>query len=266
MTSDLNLKVASLRRRLHSLESAVVAFSGGVDSSILVFFAHKELAENMLAVTALSPSMPRQDAKVAENFCSKHKIPHRFIETREFDDPQFISNPDNRCYYCKKHIYLSTTKIADELNFKFIVEGTNLSDLKGHRPGFGASKENPRVITPLIDEKFTKEDVRNAAGLFGLEVAHKPQAACLSSRVPTGVALSKNLLENIDEAEDFLRSFDIAQVRVRHHGDLARIEVEEKDFAQCLKYNKEIAAKLNELGWKFTTLDILGYRTGGMRE
>lgn len=266
MTNQINCKIEQLTRRLRSLESAVVAFSGGVDSSVLLAVAREALGERMIAVTAVSPSLPECDRKVVEEFCARHGARHRYVETSEMSDPDYSSNPENRCYFCKMHLLSTLSGIADELGFKYVVEGTNESDLTGHRPGQRASSESERVVTPLIEVGFTKSDVRDAARLLGLATAEKPAAACLASRVPTGVRITSELLRRIDKAEDAIRAVGAKQVRVRHHGDLARIEIGRDDMGSCLERGEEIVERLKELGWKFVTIDLSGYRTGGMRE
>lgn len=253
-------KVLALRRRFREIGSAVVAFSGGVDSSVLVAVAHEELGERMIAVTAISASMPESDIDLAASLCRKMQIPHRFVESLEFDDPDFIKNPDNRCYYCKKNIYNAMTSIADEMGFRHIIEGTNASDLGGHRPGYEASKENGRVATPLIECQFTKDDVRRLAREMNISTADKPSAACLSSRIPTGVSIESDILRRIDSAEDLLRSCGVKQVRVRHLGEVACIEVEPNDFSLCLENRLMLNDKLKAMGWKKISLDLQGYR------
>lgn len=266
MLKEFDIKVDMLRRRFHKIGSAVVAFSGGVDSSVLLAIARAELGDRVTAATAVSPGLPESDRRLVEIFCSERKIPHRFVESGEFGDPDFLSNTDDRCYHCKLHLYETLIRLADELGYEFVVEGTNASDLAGHRPGFRASKENGRVATPLVDCGFAKEDVRALARRLGLPMADKPAAACLSSRIPTGERLSPEMLRRVDLAEDILREIGVRQVRVRHHGDVARVEVWPSDMILCMERRDEIHLKLRDLGWRFVALDMSGYRAGGGRE
>jgi pyridinium-3,5-biscarboxylic acid mononucleotide sulfurtransferase len=264
MTNSYIDRVQKLRRHLEGLGGAVVAFSGGVDSALLVSLAHEILGSRMLAATAASASLPELDRELITNFCTENSIPHRFIETCEFSDPKFINNPEDRCYHCKSHLYDGMISLADELNLPTIIEGTNASDLSGHRPGHGASKERERVSTPLVHAGLTKDDVRKLARERSLPQADKPSAACLASRIPTGQALTPELMCRIDRAEQVLKSAGVGQVRVRHHGNIARVEVDPQDIALCFENREMIVAKLKKLGWQFITIDLVGYRTGGM--
>ena len=259
-------RIQLLRRHLEGLSGAVVAFSGGVDSAVLVSLAHEVLGNRMIAATAASASLPECDKELVASFCNDNGVPHRFVETCEFNDPKFNKNPKDRCYYCKSHLYDGMISLADELGFPTIIEGTNASDLSGHRPGHGASKERDRVMTPLVDAGLAKKDVRRLARERGLVQADKPSAACLASRIPTGQGLTPELMRRIDAAEQTLRTAGAGQVRVRHHGDIARIEVDPSDIERCVQNREMIVKSLKTLGWRFITIDLVGYRTGGMEE
>jgi uncharacterized protein len=259
--NDLNKKERLLRRRFRELESAVVAFSGGVDSAVLTKVAHEELGESMIAVTAISPSVPQNDSEIASNFCTLHGIPHQTVVTEEFSDERYVKNPADRCYYCKSALYNSLIGTAEKMLFNVVAEGTNASDLSGHRPGNRASEERNNVVTPLIECGFTKKDVRALARNLGLgDIAEKPATACLSSRIPTGFHLDPEVLGRVDMAEEVLRSLGIFKVRVRHHGEIARIEVAEADMETALKNRDKICDSLKTLGYRYITLDLNGYR------
>lgn len=239
----------------------LIAFSGGVDSAVLAFVAHHVLGDKMLAVTGISPAVPERDRRQAVEFCLQHGIPHRLLETREFQDPNYLANPHNRCYFCKSELFRGLEQLRRELGWDAIAEGTNTSDLHGHRPGMQAAHE-ARVIAPYLDLSIDKDGVRAMARACGLSLAEKPATACLASRIPTGTAIDPVILRRIDQAEDFLRSLGLEQLRVRHHGELARIEVEPHSFARCFAAHDAIVRTLRGLGYRYVTLDLQGYRTG----
>lgn len=258
---SIQTKLIMLRRRFRDLESAVVAFSGGVDSAVLAKVAHQELGDRMIAVTALSPSVPRIDAESAATFCREHGIPHKNIPTEEFENKRYTANPADRCYFCKEALYDKLIQFAEECCFKAVVEGTNASDLAGHRPGHLASKERRSVSTPLIDCGITKEEVRSISRELKLgKISDKPATACLSSRIPTGTVLEPEILSKVDRAEDMLRSLGLSHVRVRHHGELARIEVGDKEMPLAFERRGEIEECLTKIGYRYITLDLRGYR------
>lgn len=257
MTTDEHALQAYFRARPRVL----IAFSGGVDSAVLALVAHRALGDDMLAVTGISPAVPERDRVQAVEFCQQHGIPHRLLETREFQDPNYLANPHNRCYFCKSELFRGLEQLRQELEWDVIAEGTNTSDLRGHRPGQQAAQE-ARVIAPYLDLSIDKDGVRAIARACDLSLAEKPATACLASRIPTGTAIDPAILRRVDQAEDFLRSLGLQQVRVRHHGELARIEVEPQEFARCLAAHAAIASALRDLGYRYVTLDLHGYRTG----
>ncbi|MBN1282550.1 MAG: ATP-dependent sacrificial sulfur transferase LarE [Proteobacteria bacterium] len=265
MSVDLATKQDLLRRRLRSLESAVVAFSGGVDSSLLAVLARQELGGRMVAVTALSPSLRSSDRALCPELAAIFSIPHEFVETDELSDPDYAANPDDRCYFCKRRLLARLVEFADRRGFRYVVEGTNASDLDGHRPGMRASEENPRAITPLVEAGISKGEVRLMARGLEIPTADRPSAACLASRIPTGVPITQEILERIDRAEEAVRAAGASQVRVRHHGDLARIEVEPAEMGLLAARRAEVVRKIRGLGWRFVVMDLTGYRTGGAR-
>lgn len=264
MTASITTKIERLKRRFRDFESAVIAFSGGVDSTLLLACAHEALGEKAIAVTALSPSFSPHEMERASRFCAERGISHVIVETNELDDPQYAANPEDRCYHCKRILLVHLLEIADERGARVVVEGTNASELEGHRPGRKATLEVARVVTPLVDEGFTKEDVREAAREMGLKASGIPSAACLASRIPCGTPITESLLLRIGAAEQSIRKAGARQVRVRHHEETARIEVNEEALDLMVERREFIVKQLKMLGWRFITLDLEGYRTGSL--
>ncbi|MBI4238122.1 MAG: ATP-dependent sacrificial sulfur transferase LarE [Deltaproteobacteria bacterium] len=243
--------------------SVIVALSGGVDSAVLAVVAHRTLGQAMIAITGDSPSVPARDRVGSSEFCRRYAIPHRLVPTQEFSDPQYRANAGDRCFFCKQELFRCLEVVRQSEGLAWIAEGTNLSDLGGHRPGMRAKAAAPTVIAPYLDLGIDKAGVRAIARHLELDVAEKPASACLASRIPVGTPVEASVLRQVDAAEDQLRNLGLAQVRVRHHGALARIEVPREDFTQCLAVQAEIVTRLRALGFQHVTLDLQGYRTGG---
>jgi len=245
----------------------VVAFSGGVDSSTLTAVAHRLLGDRVVAVTASSATYPPEELEVAAQMAKEIGVKHMVVGSDELSMEEFCRNPENRCYYCKGHLLDRLLKVAEELGFKAVFEGTNLSDLEGHRPGFQAVRERPNVFSPWVEAGFTKDEIRTLAGKMGLSVADKPSYACLSSRIPFGERITEERLKRVWRAEHVVKVFTGArQVRVRDHNGLARIEVDGKE--RKLFFNEQVMDKLiselKSLGFNYVTLDLEGYRSGSM--
>lgn len=259
-------KQARLKKVLQGLKSAVVAYSGGVDSTFLLKAAVDALGqENVLAVTARSETYPLREFKEAKE-CARHMgARHKIIHTSELAIKGFKDNPVNRCYYCKKELFSKLKKIARTEGLRYCIDGTNYDDLKDVRYGRFAAKELG-VRSPLLEAKITKRDIRRFSRAMRLKTWDKPSFACLASRFPHRTRITKNKLSTVEKAEEFLKGFGVRQVRVRYHGGLARIEVYPEDIKKLIAPNniKRINREFNKLGFKYTTVDLEGYRTGSM--
>lgn len=251
-----------LVEHISKLHSVVVAFSGGVDSTVLLLAAKEALGERAVAVTAESPSLPSVDRRAATEFCKKHDVRHIIISTCEMENPDFVANPEDRCYFCKKELYRCLSEVAKQEGCEVILEGTNVTELKGHRPGYKASKEQANVRVPFAELQISKDDIRELAREKDLEVFEKPSSACLASRIPTGTKITPELLKKIDLAEESLRVLGFAQIRVRDHGDMARIQLDPSELHMAVERRIDIMKGVREAGYKHITLDLNGYVTG----
>ncbi|MDB6068605.1 MAG: ExsB family protein [Pedosphaera sp.] len=264
-------KLNQLRSLLRSYGSCLVAYSGGVDSVFLARVASEVLGEKALAAIADSPSLPRRELDEALSIARQFDIPVRVIQTQEFDNPAYLANPNNRCYFCKHELFTELEPLARASGFAVIAYGENASDVGDHRPGAKAATEF-QVRAPLKEAGLTKSEIRELSAQLGLPTADKPQMACLSSRIPYGEAVSPEKLRMIEQGEYVLRDLGFYDVRVRHHelkqGALARIEV---GPAELQRFQSEdianvVALALKKVGYLHVTLDLLGYRRGSVNE
>jgi uncharacterized protein len=258
-------KQARLFSQLRGLDSLLVAFSGGADSAYLAWAAHQTLRERALAVTALSASFSRHDREQAESFVRATGVGHEFIATHEFENPSYVANNADRCYHCKDELFDQMESLALERKYRAIAYGINADDTHDFRPGHRAAREH-RVLTPLLDATLSKQEIRGLSRRAGLPTWDRPASACLSSRVPYGIAVTPELLAKIESAEAVLFEFGFRQFRVRAHGELARIELAPDELARGLQTElaRHIAGRLKELGFAFVTVDLEGYRQGSL--
>ncbi len=265
--NELQKKKEQLEEYLRSLESVAVAFSGGVDSTFLLTVAHNVLGEKAVAVTARSCSFPQRELNEAKLFCEQKGIQHIIVDSEELDITGFSQNPVNRCYLCKTELFQKIRSVANKLGLKEIVEGSNLDDNGDYRPGLIAVAEQ-NAKSPLRHCNLSKSEIRMLSKELKLPTWSKPSFACLSSRFPYGETISEEKLSQIDKAEQILLDLGFRQVRVRHHGNLARIEVEEEQYPKLIEkeIRHTISTKLKELGFVYVSIDITGYRTGSMNE
>jgi len=273
-------KLQKLRELIRSYGSCLVAYSGGVDSVFLARVVNEVLGEKALAVIADSPSLPRREMEEAVAIAEKFNIPLQVVRTKEFDNPDYLANPNNRCYFCKHELFTEIAPLARARGFAVIAYGENASDVGDHRPGAVAAEEF-EVRAPLKEAGLTKAEIRELSAHFGLPTADKPQMACLSSRVPYGEAVSPKKLSMIEQAEYVLRDLGFHDVRVRHHElssalagqspivrHLARIEVGPAEMSKLLIDDaaSNVAVALKKIGYAHVTLDLQGYRRGSVNE
>lgn len=258
-------KLDNLKEILSGYKSVLVAYSGGVDSTFLAVVAKNVLGENVLVVTACSETYPSFEVEGARQLAGILNLHHMEIYTDELDNEEFAANPPERCYICKQELFGKLTEIAREKGLAHVVDGANFDDLNDFRPGMKAGRELG-VKSPLQEAGFTKKDIRHLSKEMGLPTWNKPSYACLSSRFPYGERITREKLQMVGSAEDYLRSLGLSQLRVRYHGPVARIEVGETEFPIIMSQTSEVVKKFQELGFKYTTLDLKGYRTGSMNE
>jgi uncharacterized protein len=260
-------KLEVLRVTLASLDSLLVAYSGGTDSAFLAYTAHQVLGDRMLAVIADSPSLPRQELAAALAFASEHGIPTHILQTRELEDPNYARNDRNRCFHCKDELFTQMEAARLQLRFDHIAYGMNVDDRGDFRPGQKAAEAH-NALAPLVVANLNKAEIRMLARDAGLTLADKPASACLSSRIEYGRPVTAENLSQVERAEEALHALGFLHVRVRHHGELARIEIARHDLPRALTLAMldRITEALQPLGFVFITIDTQGYRSGSMND
>jgi uncharacterized protein len=260
---ELEQKLEKLRAIMHECGSVLVAYSGGVDSALVMTVAHQTLGERALACIGISPSYPTREMRDAVKLAEQLGVPYRLVNTEEYLDANYAANPTNRCYFCKSELHDQLKKIATEEGWQAVLDGNNISDLGDDRPGMQAAREHG-VRSPLIEANITKPEVRELAHHLSLPVWDKPAMACLSSRVPHGTAITPALLRQIESAEDVLVDLGFRQFRVRHHNEIARIELPAEDFPKAIEQHAAIVKGVRAAGYRFVALDLAGFRTGSL--
>jgi uncharacterized protein len=258
-------KLKQLEENIQNYTSALIAFSGGVDSTFLAYFAGKVLNGKVLLVTAASSTYPETECAEAVALAKELGLPHRIIVSEELEIPGFATNPPDRCYHCKHELFTKLTSLAVAEGFKTVFDGSNADDMADYRPGRRALAELG-IRSPLLEVGLTKAEIRSYSQQFGLKTAGKPAYACLASRFPYGETITREKLSRVDATETALRRLGFSQFRVRSHGELARIELLPAEMEQGWKSRESILAACKGAGFTFVALDLQGYRTGAMNE
>ncbi|TAL57654.1 MAG: ATP-dependent sacrificial sulfur transferase LarE [Nanoarchaeota archaeon] len=260
-----NEKLKKLKEILAGFDSVIIAFSGGVDSTLLLKVSHDVLGEKVIAVTATSPSMPAKELESTKKLAEEIGVKHFVVQTKELEGEGYRKNSGDRCYHCKTELYSRLDSIGKEFAGAVVLNGLNLDDVEDYRPGMKAANEW-KVRSPLKEAQMTKAEIRFLSKEFGLQTHDKPASPCLSSRIPHGLEVTEEKLRQIELGEDYLHGLGIRELRLRHHGDICRIEVNPSDFQALIENNREITKEMKKLGFKFVTMDLLGFRTGALNE
>lgn len=267
--TDQKAMAQKLADYFSNFSGAIIAYSGGVDSSLLAYASHRVMGERMIAAIADSPSLARREYRAAVTFTQDNGIPLQIVRTDEMKDPFYQANEGNRCYYCKKALFEKLDELRKQLeNAKPeiswpIFYGVNMDDLTDHRPGTQAAKE-ASIIAPFTDLGMDKQTIRSLCAYYGLEIAEKPAMPCMSSRIQYGEKVTEKKLSQVEKAEDFLFDLGFRILRVRHHGDTARIEVVPEDFAKLIKHREAILKRFQDIGFTYISMDLKGFRSGSL--
>jgi len=260
-------KERNLFAHLASLNRVIVAFSGGTDSAYLAWAAHRVLGANAIAMTADSASLPESHKRDLEDFILRFGIAHEYIETREFENPDYLRNDSSRCFHCKDELFTRLEEVGSNRGFRHVVYGVNLDDLGDYRPGQNAARQH-QVVAPLADAGLSKAEIRELSRLAGLPTWDRPASACLSSRIPYGTPVTIQNVKTVERGEEELKALGFRQFRVRFHGDIVRIEIarDEMPRALTMEMGARFTAIFRALGFQYVTLDLEGYRQGSMNE
>jgi uncharacterized protein len=262
---EIATKYSALRAHIEQFDTVIVAFSGGIDSSLVAYVAAQTLGDRALAVTSGSRSLKRSDLSLTGELAERWGMRHEIIVTDELTKPDYRANPVDRCFHCKTSLYDALSTMCQERSCSVILNGTNCDDLGDHRPGLIAA-DNYAVVSPLVEAGFHKSDIRELAHELGLENADKPQAACLSSRFPYGSPIDEQRLNQVEQAENVLAELGFTQFRVRHHEQVARLELLPAEFARAVEIHNTLQARIRDCGYQYVALDLGGFRSGSLNE